>query len=296
MLKLMSKFFLFAVLASCNKAKKENASTQNYIADLLDQRGFYLMEMAKVQGVEGFIETNGCDAVMFSGLAMASGLDVNLFAAEGQPGQWFRTPDHECYDNAGSGSDISRDMLIGIMFALWSRTDSVNFQNLYDWGESHDWYMGRGAIDVTYFTPNLRNTLKALLGKKMDAEFWVDPQTDHQRHVVALNIILRGEATGSVPKEALGIVQHFATKEPKNALFQYALARFGDGNQQKTLDILRNKVWFPMETLPTSNDRCMRWMWERTLSDSNISPCEPFVTHSGADFTFLVWLLEQSTH
>lgn len=288
-------FISLLFLVCCGPSKNERSQpTDNWIDDLLNQRGLYLMEMSKVQGEAGFIELDGCDSALFSGLAMASGLDVDIFAAESYPGRWFRTPDKRCYDEGRSGSDISRDMLAGILFGLWSRDDNESILQIHDYGQNNGWVMGRGPIDRTYFTPNFVNTVKSILGKDRLPEVWVDPQLDHQRHVSALNIILRGEAIGNIPKEAFGILQHFATKSPENALFQYGLARFGDGDQQKTLDILRNEAWFPADRLPTSADRCGRWLWERDVSEQYTAPCDDGKTHSGADFTFIVWLLEQS--
>jgi len=291
----MLKFVIFLLLVSCGTEKHEAKRTPDDFRDLLYQQELYLEKAKAVQDEHGWIETDECDALLFTGLAMSAGLEnVQIDEGHRADGRWERRPQGNCY-RLIQGS-ISRDMLVGLMWAAWSTGKEYILKDLYKYGSDHNWKMGDGDVDTVYFTPNMINTLRILIGKDDNIpEVWVDPQKDHQRHVVALNIILRGEEEGNIRDDQLSVLKKFVKKQPKNALFQYGVHRFTDGDQSDSLAILRDESLFPRTRLPNTLDRCGRWLWERNESSDNWKPCaDEKNKHSGGDFTFLVKLLENS--
>lgn len=289
----MSKaIWMLLFLLSCAGKKNEAVETKANLFDLSEQKRFYLEQAKPLQDKHGFIESKECDSLLFSGLAWGSGFDVDIREAE-FGGAWFRTPDRRCYDEGRSSSDISRDMLVGLEFGAYLTKDHILLNELYDFGDSHKWVMGRGPLDYTYFLPQFQNTLRILIGKDDNLpEVWVDPLKDHQRHIVALNIILRGEAEGNIRDDELKILEKFKKLEPRNALFQYGVHRFKDGDQSDTIVLLDEL--FPKDHLPTNEDRCGRWLWERSETNPAWRPCKEKKRHTGGDFIFLVTLLERS--
>jgi hypothetical protein len=282
----MRFLLLTLLLATCSGKENKAVPAYSDLGEVLAARDIY-MELIN----ENYVDDFECDALLFDGLLCFSGRDVGIEEYRGAGGDWFRTKDHGCYPDK-SGSTISRDMLAGAMLCLYAERNSLYLEELHAFGEAHAWVMGSGSLDRTYFTTNFQNTLAELTGNDYSEvpEFWLDPLKDHQRHVVALNFILRGEARGKAPKEALEAIKKFYTEEPHNALFSYAFHRYTDGRQEETIALLSK---FPKNRLPTSADWCAKWLWERSSKNTDWEPCPTEQkTHSGGDFIFLARLLE----
>lgn len=293
----MHKIFcitFFLVLCGCGGEKNHRTKTTNDISVLVETKNLYLELVKSVQGPSGFIEHDECDSLLFSALVWGAGLSVDIEAARGKNGLWYRTPDHRCYDEKRSGSDTSKDMIMGIMWGAYLRDRSDILKQIYDYGKKKGWIFGRGPVDRTYFLPTFVNTLRILTERDDDylVDVWIDPVKDHVRHISALNIILRGEAEGNIRDDQLALLKKFAKKSPKNALFHYGVARFTDGDQSKTISILSDTKYFPKNRLPSNIDRKGRWLWERSEASDNWRPSSKPRVHSGGDLIFLVRLLE----
>lgn len=288
---------LALLLTACGHGRNESRDTETPIEQAQTKRQIYASLYDTISDDAGLFDSNDCDALLFNALygVTDDSLDIESFRDK-ETGQWFRTPAKTCYEEGRSGSTVSRDMLIGMMWWAWSHERLDVLEDLRRYGQEHDWVMGQGSLDRTYFTPNFQKTLYVLLGRdyKGPPEVWIDPKKDHQRHVVALNIILRGERQGQINDEMLGLLELFHVKNPNNALFSYGAARFTDGNQAETINILLNPNWFAADRLPRSSDRCGRWLWERDDGHENWRSCEDGKTHSGGDLIFIAWLLDHS--
>jgi len=301
------------LLVACGTEKNDATRTRDDFPDLIEQKGVYLEKAGTVQDKYGWIETEECDALLFTGLSMSAGLKgVEIEKGRDDSGRWNRRPQGGCYGGllkeTGSNFNktnpnsnllagtISRDMLIGLMWGAWATGKQYILDDLYDYGKSHNWKMGDGDIDTVYFTPNMINTLRILIGKDDNIpEIWVDPRKDHQRHVVALNIILRGEVEKNIRDDQLSVLKKMAKAQPKNALFRYGVHRFTDGDQSAAIEILRDQNLCPAKRLPNTSERCTRWLWERREWSDNWEPCpKEKRTHSGMDCAFLISLLENS--
>lgn len=293
----MRLVLLCLLLTACGMGKNEDQATKQSLEQVLERKALYESLYDGIAGDAGFIDDTDCDALLFNGLYVAGSVfrDLTPFRNE-ETGQWFRTPGQDCYKEGRSGSTISRDMLAGLMWALWAHGQSGDLKRLQEYGRDKDWIMGSGSKDRTYFTPNFQDTLYRLLGEtyKGPPYVWIDPVKDHQRHVVALNIILRGEKTGSINNDMLRILKKLKKLNPNNALYAYGVSRFTDGNQSRAIEILLNEAWFPADRLPASADRCGRWLWERDDKHENWRACQDGKIHSGGDFVFIAYLLERS--
>lgn len=293
-------------LAACSSGSREVKPNNEPLADILEVRDTYLSLLPEVQHEHGFIYSHDsdCDSLLFTGLVVASGGSANYRAAQDHrtPGRWYRTPYQDCYANSQSdngsgrksGSTTSIDMLAGLLWAAYSLRDLGIANDLISYGKKNLWFMGYPKGDRTFFWPPHRQTLYAVAGKSYGAEKidYIDPRKDHARHVLALYMILEGEVRGKLSSGNADLLVKLAKADPQNALFQYGKARFSTGDFAPALTILRDESLFPRERLPTSSDRCGRWLWERKASHAAWRPCAERSIHSGGDFLFITKLLE----
>lgn len=298
-------FFALITLTACGGEKAERQKTTNNLSAIAEKQLTYLNLISEVQDEFGFVESDHCDSLLFSGLARFGGASVSILAARDEAsGQWFRTPFMDCYKNERSNADrsrrssstISRDMLVGALWALYGDRNDGALKEMIAYGKRHRWLMGQGSFDRVFFTPNFQDTLYRLVGRTFKGMpyAWIDPKKDHQRHIVALNILLRGELEAKIDGSMLRLIKSFRKQSPKNALYQYAYHRFTDGDQAETIALLTDSKMFPVSRLPTSRERCGRWLWERDERNKDWRPCAKNRTHSGGDFIFLAKLLIDS--
>lgn len=288
-------------LACGSSSSKRAAPTINPIDVIIEKKTNYLERIKGVQDAYGFIHSDECDSLIFSGLIDYSGAEVDILAARNeQTGQWYRTPYQDCFRNERedvdssrrSKSTTSRDQLAGAMWSFFGAGDMASLSRIREYGQKNDWIMGDGPIDRVYFTPNFVDTLYRLLERdyKGPPYIWLDPIKDHQRHVVALNILLRGEKEQKIPRKAYDLLKKFLKKDPNNALFSYGVHRFSDGDQSHAISILLDESLFP-DDLPA--ERCRRWLWEKESSSWKGCGSDTELA-TGGDFLFLATLLEDS--
>lgn len=290
-IKLITAIFCIILNTGCGQSKNEAEPSSVSLTALSAQKQLYLS--LQKQGKYGWVKSDfNCDALLYNGLLCAGGTKLDITAAQGEPGQWYRNTAKNCYEKARKNpSDISKDQLTGMMWCSYVNRYEDLLEDLYTYGDDHDWWMGRGHYDVVYFMPQFQNTLRTLIGKAANIpEVAVDPVKDHQRHIETLNWLLRGEKTGNVRSSVRAVVAHFFKRSPANALFSFFHHRFGDGDQSGTLKLLER---FPKDRLPTSSDWCLSWLWTRDERHPGWQPCpKEAQTHSGGDFIFIVTLLE----
>lgn len=298
----MYRFLLLSLLflLSCDRKETKPAPTPDITADLSAKRSLYLELVRNVQDRSGFIETEACDSLLWSGLAGASGIEIDLLAARSDYGKWFRRPltYPECYAEHLSASTISRDMLLGVMWHYSANGDMQPMKSLWHYAKSHKFKMGDGAASRIYLTPNMQWVLARMAG---DSGFETLPEmwsktTDYEAHVQVLLILLRGRTMGAITGETLKVLQKHATREPENALFQFAAHYYTDGDQTEATAQLMRTDYFPADRLPTNADRCNGWLWERDYG-ANWKPCGgDKIQHSGGDLLFIAWLLDAAAH
>lgn len=293
-----------SILFGCGPKKqtRPNMSSEEKLELLNQKADLYRNLIEQVKGPSGFIESDKCDSLLFSSLAAASGVSVNILAAEASPGRWLRRPTSlpECYENGLSRSTISRDQLLGVLWWAYRTRNAAAIERLWDYGQARDWFMGDDEAGGTHtlMTPivpllsRLRNNLN---GKQLDI-FWSSlplasegdqSKTGFEAHLQVLQLLLDKKFRNGYSTLALATINRQSQRQPNNPLFQYAA-----GNVSGAVDSLLNESVWPADRLPESSDRYSPWVLERDEGpdwqpDSAREPKK----HSGADLLFVVYLI-----
>jgi hypothetical protein len=260
------------------------------------------MQAEAAQDPDGFLHTDRCDSLLFSGLlahtSPVSGVEVNLAAArdEEEDGKWWRRPIsyQECWESGESRSTISRDMLLGVMWATMPMSDSEALDillPLYEYGKAHLWVMGEGrygGIDTVMppaYIALLSDLLVARGHAPGDVLAWaaypnnVDGDCSaYVCHVNVLRHLLRVRAGWSQPDYPN--LAKIANRYPQNALFQYAAGR------RYAAATLLLKQYRDTTALPF----CEEWPMQENGGVSNWARCENG-KDTGAGALFVLSLL-----
>lgn len=273
-------------------------------ADLEQKQQIYRELAPSRQNSNGFIETDHCDSLLLTSLLGAAGVPIaDIHAAEQEPGKWQRRDlaSGLCFPDGGSKSSISRDMLLGLMWYAWSQRDLTILEELYQYGEAHDWVMGEGDVARTGLR-TLRGTLAAAIHKlggphRPAAELITDPQlvakSGYEAHLQILGMLLRGEIYGELPQRQLVIIGQLASSNPDSPIMQAAAARWVGGKYVgKYTAAARNSTYFPNDRLATSADRCIDWATQQK-NPADWAPCaEEGRVHSGGDWLFAAYVFQ----
>jgi len=269
-------------LAACKKTE-EPQPTKNP-SQLLDEKAAnYMVWSKEVRDEFGFIHGH-CDSLLFSSLycdALGDQCDVNIFQAEGEPGQWFRHAKQDCFvdgqDN-GSKTTISRDMFLGLFQYLWKTGNGEAVKRIVEFGKVQDpkFYMGQGIND---FERESRTNLRGpLTGTLFQMLFKLTGEDDDRRknlqldnpaasgfeaHLAVRHIYLRALVNGAMSDLELRIVKGYRDSQPMNAFFQAVYHRYKDGDQTDAINLLLREELFPSDRLPTGGDRCEEYLFQR---------------------------------
>lgn len=292
------RFLLLVLLlvVSCSTGKEHASRPSTSISEQLVGRvELYRSLSPAVPGTWAYPES--CDGLLFSALtAVAQGESIDIDTAQGEPGQWFRNPGKECYPDS-SASDISRDMILGLMiYAVhFDRLDIL--EGLWTYGQKNNWVMGRGD-DRVVLTPSMIGRLARAIahqGGETHAEALIPDipsrEASYQGHLSLLGIFLDGKMAGSIGPFQLDALRELAEKMPGNPLAQAMLHKYTDGDQSVATELLLS-TW-PDNRLATRSDWCEEWRTQRADNDTGLQPCtgkEPEV-HTGGDFLFVAALI-----
>lgn len=298
------KIFLVAlILVSCGK--KVTSKDSGEIDDQLRSKAEIYLELSREeQGDAGFILTDKCDSLLFTGLYGAAGGDVDITAARDSRGKWHRRPISltPCYPKH-SASEISRDMFVGLLWYIWEHRRLDLAEDLLEYGEDNFWVMGKGDLSRTLFSGNLQSTLAQIIYRLGGANHFIyrnipseftTTHTGFEAHLDVLHILLRGRVFGRISADEKAVLVRQGTRVPQNPLFAYGKALYTDGDQTDTVDLLlRDLFRFPQDRLPTTHDRCEPWVLQRDPG-KDWQPCDlgqPAKKHPGGDLLFVEYLL-----
>lgn len=312
-IKLITVIFCTMLITACGHKEVDPQPSKPNLEQLQDKREDYLKFVGQVQDKSGFIETDECDSLMFSGLLGAAGATVDMLSARDSNGQWYRRPlmYPKCWDSGGSKSQISQDGILGLAWWLW-RADYVPIErrrqvanDLLAYGKAHDWVMGEGDKDLTsfpFFTQAVIAELAYRLGGTNDEKIrgYINDNTSHlifikgltgyRAHLQVLMILILGEMKGSIDGPMMTVLGWQRERQPDNALFQYGFHKYDDGDQTETLQLCLNIGWWPSDRLPAEKDRECHWLFERD-NDSDWLPGTGSKVWSGGDLLFISMLL-----
>lgn len=294
------RYLLLALLLSACGKKHAITQYQGDITALKAKQALYI-QLSNEQGrPDGFV--SGCDGLLFTSLGAAGGITANIQQAEVEPGHWLRRPISHgpCYfydDWWSDGSEISRDMILGVLeYAIKSKKLSLA-ADIIDYAKKHGNTLGEGATSRTNVTPQLYGTLYEMAyqaGGENNPTRFIPLALDgdlegYQAHLMVLHILLRYQLTG-ITESMAKTVGGYADAHPENAFFQ-AVKGLETGSQEAALALLMDDSVFPVDRLPGSSEYCEPYRWQRDGgADWLPCPAEGKI-HSGVDFIFIASLI-----
>ena len=244
--------------------------------------------------VNGFILTEECDSLLFSGLLGASlPGTVDVLAARDGNREWHRRPGFDCSPEIGnSRSTISRDMILGLFWHMWKNKQvDIASQLMRDLRGDNYWLKGQGTAGELLMTPAMVNTLAHLILKLGGPRYPVElalPVTfgkdiGYIAHLTIWHILLRGELLGEIPERFIDILNFHAHRDRLNPFYQAAYHKWLDGNMTNSVELLLNPLEWPTYTLPTTEEHCAEWVIQRDYTEKDWGPCSPQKHLTGAE-------------
>lgn len=294
------------LLSSCGLWEKEDnapkePTAQECLTKIQFVRDTYVSLLPGIADADGWFETDACDALLWNSLLAAGGVDIDVTKARGSDGKWYRRPAKDCFATGGSKSEISRDMLLGLMFyaTYYGRLELL--QSIYKYGSTNGWVMGEGDLTRTVFSPSLQATLAdaiAYLGGEQDLpesqfpQAWYAFNTGFRAHLDILHILLRGQVVGGISDAMANVLEIQYNRDKNNPLFSYAWHKYNTGDYREALGLLDNEALWPKERLPTSANYCDAWPFQRDPGP-DWAPCADGKTYTGGGFILLTRLIER---
>lgn len=288
---------LISSLTACGSSyhRYKAAVTTSVTAELRDR-----VELYTRLAPRGWEADRSGDALLFVSL-QSVGLDSEspLDEAQGlEPGRWYRSP--ECrLDSSTCGSDISRDMFMGLLTYAnhFHRLDIA--EGIWSYGHAHQWAMGaerQGPNDRTVLTPQLIGLLARVIyhlggtnhPERLIGSIYNTPP-GFESHLTMLQIALEGEMAGSLTDAQLAALRAIRVHMSINPLVHALLHKYTDGDQSEATRLLLT-IW-PADRLPTSSDWTETWRLQRSDGDSGFLPGAPGLVHSGGDFLFAAGII-----
>lgn len=296
--------FLILLNLSCLRLLKPKSSGHDDLAPLAQKAEIYLDLVKDKQDQYGFIMTDKCDSLLFTGLLSAARpeLGIDIHAAQAADGSWHRRPSQDCGPRWGnSRSTVSRDMVIGLMWHLWEHKDLETAHELFlDLKQNLFRLRGDGTTGELQLTPAMITTLahivKALGGPRYELELALPPvfisaPRGFVRHLSTWLILLHAEAKGGLSRGQLAILSAYAQDEPDNPLFLAAYHKYKTGNQRHAAALLMDEAHWPAQSLPTTDNHCAEWPIQRDTASDNWQPCSPLHEHTGAELNIIYKLI-----
>jgi hypothetical protein len=268
------KYIILLMLAACGPLQKPKDPKETTKIEQL--RTAYQERLAEAYKVfdekTHWPSMKDCDATLWTGIAVAGGVKANLALAEHSPGEIHRRPHRACWTDKegdiGSKSTVSKDMLQGYLLGLWESRDLEAAKRLQEYGEKHNWVMGKPFPQMAsrvVMSFNQKVILTRMLYVMSDgaikkntrhfAPVYFGVKKDYERHIQAISLLMNGELRErakfkdlavtsdedqqpvDLRKSELEHAKDLAAKEPWNFLYNYILAVYS-GDYEKTIDLL----------------------------------------------------------
>jgi hypothetical protein len=262
----------------------------------------YINLLKTRQDKYGFIETDTCDSLGFTSLlGCVPETNISITAAfDSNTGMWHRRPLNypECCPES-SASTISKDMFVMLAWYIYFNKRLDLSEQIINYALNHWLVMGeadtfKDKIGRCLLSPGLLATFCEISYRLGGPNRWLirnipnledNKAVDFEAHLSVLHILLRNRLTNKFNNS--DILQAQAKREPNNPLFAFAA-----GYIRKALKLLDNNKLWPEDRLPTTADRFEQWLPQRGEGkDWAPSEAQPPKVHSGADYLFLIWLI-----
>jgi hypothetical protein len=300
------KLLLILSLLTCGRAGNKPHTTTADLTRLQAKSDTYQSLIAHHRDSEGFILTEECDSLLFTGLYGAGIGNVNITAARDGVGQWYRRPGQDCGPKWGnSRSTISRDMFIGLYWYVWRSKDLKTARELLEYATSHSFTMGsipsEGTVGELLLNSSMIATLAELVFRLGGENHYILREypaifspgaTGFVAHLQVWHILLRGELLGEIPDSYYSILKSQAERQPNNPLYLAAYSKYKDGNQAQAISLLLDSPVWPADRLPSSYEICAEWVVQRDFSTKDWAPCpERNESYLGAELVAITELI-----
>lgn len=282
--------------------ERYTAQDVNRVEQLKEKRKLYC-ELSKDFYLKNKFVNNKCDGLLWTALhGIGCDYITSLDDFKNEENRWFRSPTHDCFKN-GSDSSISKDMFAGlILYSLYyDRKDYI--QSIVDYGEKHNWIMGEAIDTPTLISkcilpPSTILLLYHYLGKikfKLNSDYEIEDEdvsgiainVGYGAHLDMLRILRKYLVYKSIGAWDMYVLEEQAKRQPLNALYQAVYHMFKDGDMSLPQKLLLSDKYFPNDRLPTSNEYCTWYLYQRDAETDDWLPCpHEGHTHSGTDFIF----------
>ena len=315
-------------LLSCGVFQKKDNKPQTTIQPiqvLRSKANIYKLLTSDLEDENGVLPHFKCDSLLFQSLyELSTDGDLDISIYEGDPGQWFRSQSHDCFyrDEVGepvrngSKTTISRDMFLGLFTYLWVNRDLDKLKSILTFGRNAEprFFMGDGVNFLeretrTHLRPSIRGTLFhmiAALGGEDDARKNVPylpsaVANGYQLHLMVTHTLLRGLVLEGISDKELSVLKKASDKQPNNAYYSAVYHLFEDGDQSRAIQILLDESLFPADRLPSGQDRCSDYIFQRDDDRADEDPekddWKPCLDgsnerHPAVDFLWTVWVIE----
>lgn len=295
-------FSLFFV--SCKRDNKSSPSNSVDLDALKAKKALYCdLSWANYQA-KGYVGER-CDSLLFTSLhAIACGEKFSVAEDEdpAQPGKWHRSPDRSCYPN-DSKSESSKDMYRGLGMYMWKYKKKDDLKEVINYAESNglrfcDAIDNETLVSRCIMAPSFLLLLKKMLGEisltsdQQDSADATFVNTGFRAHLDVLAILHSGSVYGGITDGDLKTLKAQALRQPANALYQAAWAKYSGGNQERAYQVLMSPDYFPENKLPTNENYCTPYLFQHDFDGKNDEPCDEAREHDGTDFVFAATIID----
>ena len=275
----------------------------------LQERLYLYCELA-----EDPVDPHDGDSLFFTGFLRTACGGRNMDDYMSRPGRYQRWPvstgiKYTDPNASGTGtmarSESSRDGYLAVMWKAWADADRQTLEDIRDWGQRRDWFMGDGrlfGVD-TLFNLSLRSTLAEMiyrlggendLSERLLPVIWSEC-ADFECWLLGAHLALRGDVYGALGSNALDKLDEARKRQPDNPLLELVWQRYSNKLDGRPLRLLLESRWHPEDRLPNDNDQCELWPYRRDPTSNSLNnPCpERGLTHSGGDWAFVAWLYQR---
>lgn len=280
-----------SILSSCAKANNKPHNGFGSGIDGLKAKYAFMLEKARNEFDEetGWPSKDDCDGTLWAGLAYSAGADfVKIELAEYKDGEIHRRPAPSCWDDGDHGAQttVSRDMLNGYMWAMWSKRDLDALKRLARYGEEHFWKMGKpfndGRVMLTGNGIGLLGRMIKKLGGPDKIYRHVQPLftkvSGFEFHLLLIGLMLNAsvdegldkiysdQVTVDVTNSQKDLLEWAASEQPNNATAQAAWATYNDGNFDKAIELLMLDDYpVPEYVSGSPNYKLVYWLFSAKL-------------------------------
>ena len=318
----MIKYILIGMITACSYnpfAKNEPNDTGSPMRDQLIKKynvykGLYGTRLDKYNMIAGPGKTG--DSLLFSCLGeYATGIRVDLESTITPEGRPLRHPE---ISPEISKTPISRDMVIGLMFCLINRPSSEALpilEKLISFGRSNFWdlcgdaeeynisagyRLGRCQMNDAVLSTIFE--MAKLKGFDCDAGCKTITSIDitnilsgenkeaYVRHLYSIHVYIRAKIMGFARTVAVKSVESHFEKEYNNGIYGAVSAKYGSVHPDKVYHLLLNEDYFPNKRLPTSEEFCTHYLYQRDqfgVDYKDWVPCTEgteYEVYDGVDF------------